>query len=150
MPGQRLPWSSCCILRSIGYTLAYRKTWTLVSYQDQIIHKWITTVRTRLSTFNFSKGRRADSRKVVWEIKRTELRNSLRNTVVNSPEITMWSISEKVFFVFSCWLLTEKPQTHSLFRLIRSGLYSVGCHNNNKFLEKIWTLLRGARVFYNI
>ena len=36
-----------------------------LSYQNEIIHKWTTTV-------SFSKGRRADSRKVVWQMKQTE------------------------------------------------------------------------------
>ena len=47
------------------------------------------------------------------------------------------------------WLLTDKPITHShqLFWSIWGGLFNVGYHNTNTFIEKIWTLLHGTRSF---
>lgn len=81
----------------------------------------------------------------------------LRNVMVNKiarPEINMWNISEKVSFcnqllLFGdCWQKNRK-QTYCSAET-RGGLYSVGCHNSNKFIEKIWTLLHGTRVVYNI
>lgn len=57
---------------------------------------------------------------------------------------------QKGFLCFHLVIVDRRTTTHFLFRLIRGGLYSVGCHNNNKFIEKIWTLLHGTRVFYNI